>query len=185
MLQETYIGRAHSLNFSNKRVFRDDKGIGTAVAIECKWKSERRWMKEKRAMQLTAIRAWIGNKELTIISIDVTCAAKKHELIQDLDELDDELRDTDQAIIGGDWNARHIDWSDQASNARGKALRLWLSENPSWTRISPEGQLRAEVTRELFEVELPTERNMTRSEIDSVIEIITNKIIKVMRSLSR
>lgn len=34
-------------------------------------------------------------------------------------------------------------------------------------------------------MELPTERNMTRSEIDSVIEIITNKIIKVMRSLSR
>lgn len=132
LLQETRLKGKHKLKFDGMKVYRSDEGVGTCVAVSKEIESERVNLTSLKHINHTA--AWIKVKagNVLIASLYVPCRVKMEDLREDLKNLEEEMEQFQDAILGGDLNARHKQWnvsSDDNENTNGKVLQQWLEGN--------------------------------------------------------
>lgn len=130
LLQETRLDKKHRLFLSGMRVYRSDKGVGTAIGIKQNIKAERVTLSLLK-VDHTATRNKSGRKGVLVVSVYVPCNTTKKELLKDLDKIMEHAQEYDSVILGGDWNAHHRVWEGDASkeNRAVSAIVKFLYEN--------------------------------------------------------
>lgn len=139
LIQETHLNEKHTLKFANMQVYRNDDGVGTAIGILDKYKSERVRVDSLKTVVVAAAKIKRQNETIVVMSVYVPCGALRCEVAEDLKTIGEKCDEFDWCILGGDWNARNVRWNetnDGVTNVNGKELAKWIDENEEVILIS-------------------------------------------------
>lgn len=122
LLCETFLKAHHSLEVPNYDVIRTDSngwGAGTAILVRKDFR-----YREIRAPVLTSFR---DVSAIQIFNDRVTCSVFSVYVPNEVNEIrprciNSLLNMDDHVIIGGDFNARHVQWGCFTTNSRGRSL---------------------------------------------------------------
>lgn len=133
------------------RTVRCDEGVGTAIGVKDNIKFERVLINLQN-INYTAVKVKSKRGVVLIVSIYVPCKVKREEITTDLQEIMKVSESFDEKILGGDWNAHHIDWlSAGAENVQGRAVAKLVSDNAELEIIStPTPTFRGTTTIDFF-----------------------------------
>lgn len=145
LLSETHLNEKHTLYFKDYKIIRNDRpngkaGGGTAILIKNNIKHEIiDTNTETDLIESTAIKLDSANNNKLIL---VSIYAKKgptSKFRSDLEKLFNKLNlisQTNYYIIAGDFNAKHVNWSNKMNDERGINLQDWLNNNDIKYRIN-------------------------------------------------
>lgn len=133
LLQETRLKDGQSLYLDKMRIFRNDDGVGTAVAVKDEMKVNRIYPPELEGIDTTLIETKIDGKETLIGSIYVKCNTKQEVYKRDLKKLITVGTKYKQVIFGGDWNSD----CEKSKNNMTRALNRVLKEYPNLEKVLP------------------------------------------------
>lgn len=142
LLQETRQRECHGLFFSKMKIYKSSEGVGTAIGIKDKYKSQRVFIKDMKLLNYTAITIYSRNKRVLVVSLYIDHKIKKEELEEELKALSAEAEKYDDVIIGGDLNSRNIAWNeanDTVTCMRGRTIKDWIDNHLDLELISPLG----------------------------------------------
>lgn len=139
-LQETRLTNKNSLRLTKKRIFRCDKGVGTAIAVRGKLNAQRTVIPNLATMDATAVVVRERDKKILLVSLYIKCNSRVKDLEEDLVKIKNESDKFDDFIIGGDLNARHASWNvdtEDNENSIGTHIKQFLDDHPQWRMLSP------------------------------------------------
>lgn len=73
LVQETRLGEKHNLRVSGARTLRNDDGVGTAIVVADRIKTEKVIIEGLSHITCTAARIWIGSRTTLLVSLYVPC----------------------------------------------------------------------------------------------------------------
>ena len=132
-ISETRLHERHKPSFDGYNLIRNDDGRGTAIVIEEKFKLN------KVSFHSDVLSACLGSlicrnrsgsqKRILLGSIYIPSCAGQN-LSSELDRLLSIANTFDAILLGGDFNARHPNWGDTASNFNGNCISNWFYNGP-------------------------------------------------------
>ena len=135
----------HTLYFKEYNIIRNDRpngkvGGGTAILIKNNIKHEILDINtETELIESTAISLdTTNNNKLILVSIYAKKGATS-KFKSDLEKLFNKLNlisQTNYYVIAGDFNAKHVNWSNKMNDERGISLQDWLNNNDIRYRIN-------------------------------------------------
>lgn len=129
LISETCLSNFHKLNFKNYDFIRKDKslnGRGTGILIKSIFSFKLINLPNISSFEYTAISVnCVNDRKLFIFSIYFSNNRNFNELANVFDI----VRNGDYVVCGGDFNARHSNWSNYANNHNGIELSRWMSNN--------------------------------------------------------
>lgn len=147
LINETFINQQHNVSFRDYNFIRNDKipnelGRGTGILIKSNIKHESvdttTW--KLKTLETSAVIIHTMHSHFFVI-----CAYRYHKNdsaleIEDLNKIVMEFRmsNSSQLIIGGDLNARHVNWGNNNNCINGTRLNQWIQNTQDFKLISTE-----------------------------------------------
>lgn len=134
MWQETRLKENCTLKIPGMKTIRDDRGVGTLIAIKRGIKTTRVNL-NLNTINYAAMEITCGGRKILLASIYLPCAPRLIDIDNDLNKLLDMQYQYDGCICGGDWNARHSSWNvdpNDTENGNGHKLRRHLIRRQDW-----------------------------------------------------
>lgn len=132
-MSETGLLERHRLSFDGYNFIRTDKTTdsrGTGILIGSSCRALRVEVMDLRRMEVTAVKILLNqNENIVIVGLYVPNIIRYQDMEHDLCTLSAFAGSFSNAIICGDFNARHVMWNDTAASRSGRWIADWLNGN--------------------------------------------------------
>lgn len=128
LLSETCLRPPHKLHFENYNLIRSDKNgntRGTGIIIKKELKYKQLIIPNLGSIEHTAVTLKDSRGRTLIV---VAIYAHQNSELNLLGNIFDICHPDDFVVCGGDFNARHPNWSNYATNLNGMRLNRWLND---------------------------------------------------------